>query len=167
MSSLTILNDRVTSLVAMQDEPAPRQFTWREDMPKQCPPEEAHCSDGMTFLRFVKRDPEGGPVTPLDFIQPRDLPRKQPIPDEEMCQHSALSVLKEIEDVPIMRSFVPGFKKKRVAAGAIMPEHGLIQNTPQPVKDPSTGSVHIVQSHYNWWIPVDVTPHAFFKVIPA
>lgn len=101
------------------------------------------------------------------FIQPRDLPRKQPIPDGEMCQHSALSVLKEIEDVAIMRSFVPAFKRKRVAVGEIMPEHGLIQNTPQSLKDQSSGTVRIVQSHYDWWVPVDVTPHVFFRVIPA
>lgn len=137
-------------------------------MPQQCPPEEARCSDGAVFLRFVKPDPEGGPVTPKDFIQPRDLPRKQPIPADEMCRHAALSMLKDMQDVVIMRNFVPGFKRKRVAAGRVMPEHGLVLNTPQPAHpDPSSGSVHIMQSHYDWWMPVDIKPHTFFTVIPT
>jgi hypothetical protein len=95
------------------------------------------------------------------------LPRKQLIPDDKLCQYSALSIFKDIEDVAIIRSFVPGFKKKRLATGQILEEYGMIQNTPQPATDQTSGTVHIMRSHFDWWIPVDIEPHTFFKVVPA
>lgn len=125
MSSVPTLNDRVEPFVVMKDESASRRFNWPQDMPEQCPPEEAHCGDGETFFRFVKRDkkaPPDSPVTAADFARPRDSPRKEPIPDGQLCQHSALSIIKDIEDVKKMRDLIPAFKKekKRLAAGRIM-----------------------------------------------
>lgn len=167
MSSVAMLIDRMKPLVIMKDESAPRQFIWPEDMPEQCPPTDAHYSDGATFYRFVKRDSDDGPVTFADFVRPRDLPRKQPIPSEELCRYSALSIFKDVEDVAVMRNFVPGFKKKRLAAAQILREHGMILNTPQPAVDQASGTAHIMQSHFDWWVPVDIEPHTFFSVVPA
>jgi len=95
------------------------------------------------------------------------LPRKQSIPSDQLCQYSALSIFKDVEDVAIMRSFVPGFKKKRLAAGQIMREHGMIQNTPQPAVDQASGTRHILRSHFDWWVPVDIEPHTVFGVVPV
>ncbi|MDS0135763.1 MULTISPECIES: hypothetical protein [unclassified Amycolatopsis] len=141
--------------------PVASSFDWRDDMPDQCPPNQAHFGDGSEFFRFISKGDEKDPVCKKDFVLPRDIPRKEPIPDDKLCSFSALSVFKDAGDLELMRDFVPGFRKKRVAKGGISPQHGLIINSPQPAGK----SEHIMLSHYDWWVPLDVFPERFFEVV--
>jgi hypothetical protein len=133
----------------------PTVHIWPDDLPPDCPPTDAIAAEGA-FYRFVKNDPP----TIADFSRPRDLPRKKPIPPEELCEHSALSLYATPEDVRLARQYIPGFNKKKIALGQLARHMGVVYNSPTTLSPEVT-----LKSHTDWWIPTTHSPGPEFKVV--
>ena len=58
------------------------------------------------------------------------------------------------------RLFVPGFKKKEVAEGNLTPEMGLTKRS--PIELATAPDPLVVESHTDWWAPMDVSPEGAF-----
>lgn len=106
-------------------------------------------------MRLVKNNPP----TADDFRRPRDLPRRGPIPDDELCAYSALSLFAERDDIETAKKYVPGFKSKLIAAGTLDPSMGVAERTPLVLRPDLT-----LASHTDWWLPVGADPHDLFEV---
>lgn len=136
---------------------AVQQYQWPGDLPDGCPPTGASPASGV-FYRFVKSDPP----TMDDFRRPIDLPRRQPIPPDELCAFCALSLYADLDDVALAREYIPGFRKKRVAMGELRTEMGVIHRSPQLL--PTSPPV-VLESHTDWWVPTSYTICPPFHVV--
>ncbi len=133
------------------------ECVWPDDLPAQCPPADATPASGVAY-RIVKNDPP----TSKDFVRPRDLPRKTPIPDGELCAHSALSIFTDLSDVLLGIKLIPGFSKKKVVTGVLTGDTGVTSGSPSSVK---SGTQELVlKSHRDWWICLGVAPETLFRV---
>jgi hypothetical protein len=119
------------------------------------PPKDAVHAEGQ-FYRFVKNDPP----TMADFQRPRDLPRREPIPSEKLCEGSALSLFGAPEDVRLARQYIPGFNKKKVALGNLARHMGVVYNSPTTLS-----AEVILKSHTDWWVPTTHSPGPEFRVV--
>lgn len=130
------------------------------DIPDNCPPSSAFDPNGLVVHRFVK----SVPPTPQDFVRPVDLPRKQPIPTNELCAYAALSVFADEADIPNAREFIPGFRKRRVVSAKLTSATGVILNTPS---SPPLNPELVLSSHHDLWLYVGVDPLPMFDVVSA
>jgi hypothetical protein len=130
-------------------------FTWPEDIPAQCPPDDASPMTTIVY-RFVKKDPP----SEEDFSRPIDKPRKAQPSADEVCSLFALSVFTEADDIPIARQLIPGFKRRLVAEGRITPNDGVMK--PEPIADFGQA---VIRSHHDWWLPRDHNPLPAFAMV--
>jgi hypothetical protein len=125
--------------------PAVNDYAWPDDLPNGCPPDSATPAEG-TFFRFInKRTPSA-----KDFVRPIDRPNADFSPKEQ-CAAAALSLYADPNDVTLAQRFIPGFKKKKVAQGALVPHMGVIENTP------CTQEGVQLESHHDWWVATGYT----------
>lgn len=126
-------------------------YRWPDDTPDGCPPRDAEETDLLVY-RFVKNDPPG----PVDFQRPVDNPSNVP---DDPCTDCALSVLADPGDIPAFRRIIPGFKKRKVAQGHIKSGDGLVKKEPLLHCTPS------IESHHDWWVPLEAQPSVRFTVV--
>jgi hypothetical protein len=114
---------------------------WPPHYPESCPPEDARPADIKAF-RFVDGFPCSGP----DFVSVQE---RNPHRDYgNRCKACGLSVFLSIEDALGMQKRIPGFRKKRLAVGALTPDDGVVKATPSQ-NEPS---------HHTWWMPIEAKP---------
>ena len=130
------------------------------DIPDNCPPASAFDPDGLVVHRLVKSIPP----TPQDFVRPFELPRKHPIPAEELCSFAALSVFADEADIPNAREFIPGFRKRRVVSATLTTAAGVILNTPSI---PPLNLELVLHSHHDLWLYAGVDPLPMFNIESA
>ena len=107
---------------------------WFEDLPKQCPPEDAEVCNGVYY-----RIANGNPASSEDFFSQRKMHpdkvfRGEGIDDCIVKSISLFSDKKEIE----RRMKLPKFKKAVIAEVRLMPKYGMIKKT-------------FGVAHYSWW----------------
>jgi hypothetical protein len=125
-------------------------FSWPDDTPTNCPPQNATPKD-MTVFRFTKNEVPAE----SDFSRTIDTIRG-PTTEDAQCDDFSLSVLADVSDIPIYRKFVPGFKRKRVAVATLNKSHGLLLSSPNlEIEEPA-------HSHHDWWVPIGVNPLPLF-----
>jgi hypothetical protein len=130
-------------------------YVWPGDLPADCPPEGAAEQEILVY-RFVKADP----LAAADFERPIDKPRKTEPTEAEVCELCALSVFTDADDLPVARKFIPGFKKKLVAAAEVTDGHGVLEQAPTECQGSPT-----MTSHHNWWLPEGFDPLPLFTVV--
>ena len=132
-------------------------FVGAPDLPDGCPPPSAVPANG-TYYRLVRNNPP----TDDDFRRPRDLPRSTPLKEDELCVDSALSLFEDPKDVHLARQYVPGFKKKKVAQGTLVPTAGVTLHSPTLL---SGDPVVELASHTEWWESAASRPRPVFVVV--
>jgi len=117
--------------------------------PADCPPVIALPVDGE-FFRLVDNDPPE-----FDDFIPHRL--KYPNIDygNRECQACGISLILDIEEIPSIRKMVPGLKGKKLSKGVLSSGMGVGLETPSPK----------IESHFTWWVPIDVNPWNYFQVI--
>lgn len=105
---------------------------WFEDLPEQCPPDDALAPTGQIYYRLVndlnKID--------VDLLSQRySAPKKKFSQDECIC--CAVSLFKNIEDCENITK-LPRHKDKKVLPLKLVESDGLIKQTFKP-------------SHHSWW----------------
>jgi hypothetical protein len=130
-------------------------YVWAQDLPPGCPSPEATPAHG-TFYRFVRTNP----FTAADFQRPIDTPRYRKEEHRGNCALYALSVYSLIDDARRARELIPSMSKRLIAGADLMPEHGVVSNSPD--KHPS----ETLWSHHDWWVPVRIMPSSLFTVVP-
>ena len=107
---------------------------WFEELPEQCPPEDANECNG-TYYRIAN----GNPATSADFfsqkrLQPDKIFTGEGIDDCIVKSISLFSDRKEIEK----RLKLPKFRKGVIAEVKLEPKDGMIKKT-------------FGAAHYSWW----------------
>jgi hypothetical protein len=120
-------------------------------LPDHCPPTGASPASGE-FLRLVQKGLSIGDVPGHeDWQLPYLNPKSPSYGRTEECDNHAHSLFADEADIAQAKSFVPAFRKKRVARVVLTPEMGLVLNTPNPLG----------QSHHDWWpTPSDLIPES-------
>ena len=108
---------------------------WPLYFPNDCPPDDAKDTDNKVF-RFVA----DSPLTMSDFRIYKEMHPNQVYGRLE-CQACGLSVYLDYNDVVEAKRNIPGFSKKQIAVGQLIPGDGVIKPTPS-LKD---------SSHHTWW----------------
>ncbi|KPV43177.1 hypothetical protein [Alicyclobacillus ferrooxydans] len=120
-------------------------FKFPSNFPPDCPPPDAHLSDGLVVFRAVANDPpKRKDFFPLraGFVTPT-------------CDDFGTSVNTDINDLVEKRKQIPGLRKRYpfIAKGRISICSGLIKEAP----------TNNDESHVNWWIKENFDPSSFFN----
>ncbi len=107
---------------------------WPDYFPTGCPPADAANVSGP-FFRLVRDDPPRGE----DFKTNWDLGREYGPP----CLRHGLSGFLTLDDATQARAVIPGFRRRRIARGALTPDLGKLKHTPTKTSN----------GHHTWWVP--------------
>jgi hypothetical protein len=130
-------------------------YSWPDDLPEGCPPGDATPADGL-FYRFMNKSEP----SEKDFVRPIDRPNAD-FPAEQQCEASALSLYADLDDVALAQKLIPGFRKKKVAQGKLESQMGVVKNTPSEYEGVR------LNSHHDWWLPVDYTTLPPFSLVTS
>lgn len=108
------------------------KLKWFEELPKECPPNDAKCANGDRYYRLVSNLDNA--LNEL-VSQRIEHPNKQFNQDECICH--AVSIFLQKEDCERMKKF-PRHKKKVLFDFILKNGDGLIKKT-------------FRDSHYSWW----------------
>lgn len=106
---------------------------WYEELPTQCPPNDATTPHHEIFFRAIK----GESPQNEDFLSQRKEKPTADFKDIDECIAHALSVFKQESDLDKLMK-LPRFKNGRIIEITLKPEDGLIKKT-------------FKKSHYSWW----------------
>lgn len=105
---------------------------WFEDLPEQCPPNDAFTPSGQTYYRLVN-DLNNAEV---DLVSQRySKPTKKFSQDECICR--SVSVFENFEDCENITK-LPRHKNKKIFTLKLLESDGLLKQTFKP-------------SHHSWW----------------
>lgn len=107
---------------------------WFEQLPEQCPPNDAKVCDGK-YYRIVN----GNPAVSSDFFSQRKLAPQKIFRGNgiDECIIRAVSLFGDAEDAK-KRMKLPKFKHSILAEVILLPEDGMMKRT-------------FADSHYSWW----------------
>ncbi|MBF0343945.1 MAG: hypothetical protein HQL06_06910 [Nitrospirae bacterium] len=108
---------------------------WIEELPDDCPPEDAIYPQNEKYFRWV----DNYPPTERDFFSLRKLYPERKLPSE--CQARAVSIFSSFDECLKLRKF-NYFKTRKIISLLLNEECGLVKNTPS--KDN--------KSHTSWWV---------------
>ena len=108
---------------------------WPDFYPSNCPPEDA-VDTNHTVFRFIS----GFPPSMNDFRSYKEVNLNRHFGEME-CQACGLSVCMISEDIIDKRRDIPGFSKKQIAVGKLLPGDGVIKATPSLQN----------KFHHTWW----------------
>jgi hypothetical protein len=109
-------------------------YTWIEDLPKNCPPNDAFSPEELPLYRLIR----SFPPTMEDF-------RPNPHCNISECINKSVSLFSRIENALELKK-LPRHKDKLIARVILLNKDGLIKHT---FSNPS---------HYSWWITRDFNP---------
>ena len=117
---------------------------WLENLPENCPPEDAYVPSEFVCYRIVSNNP----VDDSDFYSHRELYPSKRFPVSE-CKARAASVMKNVDDANVLIK-LPHFKTEyRIVRVCLNPGAGVVKHTP------SMRSRLSFQSHHSWWVASD------------
>lgn len=115
---------------------------WAEDLPEDCPPQDAVAPDGEVFYRAVQTIPP----TERDFFSTKKLGvLRSGYVDE--CNESALSIFSTLDGFQKLKKH-SRFRNYLIVSLPLGKECGLIKATPS--------NSH--QSHHSWWLKAGFDP---------
>ncbi|WP_280647943.1 MULTISPECIES: hypothetical protein [unclassified Dysgonomonas] len=109
---------------------------WFEELPEQCPPENALEPNNEMFFRVIN----GDDVDVSDFLSQREVYGKDKVfkgKEITECITRAVSVFKNLQDANNLLKF-PKFRNKKIAKVTLRKNDGLLLKT-------------LSTSHYSWW----------------
>lgn len=112
-------------------------FNWYEDLPPDCPPEEARIPNIEQFFRLV----DSIPPSIEDFYSNMMLYPNRDYNDE--CKARAVSLLKTVKDCIKKKKF-PSLRDKLIVKITLDRTSGVILRTNR--------------KHYSWWMSSDFNP---------
>lgn len=113
--------------------PFSRTIEWFEDLPENCPPNNAYSPNHDRFFRLA----EQYPPTERDFFSQRKLYPKKPF-HTSACRARSLSIFAELfECLNLLK--LPAHRNKKVLQMTLLSESGAILQTGK------------VRAHYSWW----------------
>jgi hypothetical protein len=136
-----------SNLALHYDEERP-DMSWPAFFPPDCPPPDAEAVTRQV-LRFVEHDPPQAE----DFISLLQSGRS--VPHDKRCEAAGLSAFTDEADIASQRRRFKGFRRRSVARGELLAEHGATKPTPRPN----------FQSHVTWWVGDGVQAETLFVVI--
>ena len=108
-------------------------FIWKEELPDNCPPEDAKAPNEKELYRLVSSNPP----TDNDFDSHRALyPNK--IFNVSDCQAHSISIINNLSDIEKMKK-LPLHKNKIIVRLQLELKDGLIKQT---------GKI----THFSWWV---------------
>ena len=116
---------------------------WLENLPENCPPEDAYVPSEFVCYRIVSNNP----VDDTDFYSQREL---YPIKRFSVCECKAraVSVMENLDDANVVIK-LPPYKEDRIVRVCLNPGAGVVKHTP------SRRSRHPFLSHHSWWVASD------------
>jgi len=114
---------------------------WAEDLPGECPPQDAVVPDNEVFFRAVQTIPP----TENDFYSPKKLQPDRQLDNE--CTSRALSVFNTIEGCQQLKKHVY-FRNHLIVSITLQEECGLVKWTPSALS----------RNHYDWWLSSNFNP---------
>jgi len=107
---------------------------WFEDLPEQCPPNDAKDCNG-DFYRIAN----GDPAQSADFFSQRRLAPDKVFKGKgiDECIARAVSLFANLDDAK-KRLKLPKFKRANIALVELRPKDGMMKKT-------------FADSHYSWW----------------
>jgi len=108
------------------------KMDWFEELPKECPPEDAKSTEGKTFFRLISNE------TPNDndFVsQSFEFPNK--IFDMPLCILKSVSIFDSLDNCQKIKKY-PRHRNKCIAKLALRENDGKIKKT-------------FGENHYSWW----------------
>lgn len=125
-------------------------MTWPSYYPNNCPCEDSYTIDCDAFRFIADEQP-----APEDFKSHRELYPTKNFNKPE-CIVCGISIYLELDDAKRVQNRIPGLRKKKIARGCLTNSHGVVKNTVFTCSE---------LSHHTWWIPVEVSPWAFFQPV--
>jgi hypothetical protein len=113
---------------------------WAEELPSNCPPDEAFPPNYDIFYRLV----EGFPPKEEDFFSHRKLYPKKKFPVNE-CQARSVSLFNRLDECAKIQK-LPAHKNKKIVKLTLPPESGVVLQTGQN------------RAHYSWWLSKQYDP---------
>lgn len=122
---------------------------WPDHLPANCPPSDSDYASGVVY-RLIRNST----LSPDDFKSQREM-----FPDKNLgqpeCIACGLSVLKDYNDIAVLKDRIPAKKNWKCAKGTLKPEMGRIKYT----------FFNHEASHSTWWMSAGTRPWEFFEVI--
>lgn len=120
---------------------------WFENLPPNCPPDDAESPSDFLCFRLANQNPPGE----KDYLSHRELyPEKKFNVNE--CRARSLSVFSERSECEKIQK-LPANRKKHLVAFRLFPKCGVIKKTGKS------------KAHYSWWVLAGFLSHLVMEDI--